>query len=351
MLPDDVTSQSLPASSHDGATAARLDEALLGGPRTRSLQELADDAGLAPEDVEAYWSWLGLPVNDAADKSYTDQDVEALAEISALVAKEELDDRSQTTLVRSMGHTTERLALWQMEALIEHMARRYDLDDTTARLLALDRIPELAPVLERQLLHAWRRQLSAVAGRLEVEFAGARGTRAEGSGQLPLPRAVGFADIVSFTKRTAGLGSAELAEFVQLFETQARDRITSAGGRVVKTIGDAVLFIADDVVTGAEVALALARAGSDSADAEVPPVRVSLTWGRVLSRFGDVFGPTVNLAARLSDLAEPGSVLLDNETASKLAHHAEFALTAIEPQEVQGIGRVEPVRLQRAYQG
>lgn len=138
---------------------------------------------------------------------------------------------------------------------------------------------------------------------------------------------------------------------MQVFETQARDRITSAGGRVVKTIGDAVLFIADDVVTGAHVALALAEAGDDSADGEVPPVRVSLTWGRVLSRFGDVFGPTVNLAARLSDLAEPGSVLLDRLTASELAADPAFALTAIEPQEVQGIGQVEPVRLQRAYQG
>lgn len=349
---DDMNPASTPATPSDKTTAARLDEALLGGPRTLSLDELAAAADLRPDDVEAYWRWLGLPVNDPAQHSYTAEDVEALSEISEFVHAEELDERSQTTLVRSMGHTTERLALWQMEALTEHMARRYDLDDTTARLLALDRIPALAPVLERQLLHAWRRQLAAVAGRLEVEFAGARGTTSdETAGQLPLPRAVGFADIVSFTKRTAGLGSAELAEFVQLFETEARDRITAAGGRVVKTIGDAVLFIADDVVTGAEVALALARAGSEDEAAQVPPVRVSLTWGRVLSRFGDVFGPTVNLAARLSDIASPGSVLLDSDTASRLAPYPAFALTAIEPQEVQGIGRVEPVRLQRAYQG
>ncbi|GII99578.1 adenylate cyclase [Sediminihabitans luteus] len=335
-------------------TAARLDEALLGGERSLSLDELAAVTELTPSDVEAYWSWLGLPVTDPSEKAFTRDDADALVDVARFVADEELDLRAQTTLVRSMGHTTERLALWQVEGLVEHMARRFGLDDTSARLLVLDRLPALAPALERQLLHAWRRQLAAVAGRFATEFSGARITPGDDGGRLPLPRAVGFADIVSFTKRTAGLGSVELAEFVQTFETEARDRITAAGGRVVKTIGDAVLFVADDVATGAEVALRLAVSGGADGgpdEAGVPPVRVSLVWGRVLSRFGDVFGTSVNLAARLTDIAEPSTVLIDRDTAAALRGDPRFALTAQPEREVQGLGVIEPVRLQRAYAG
>nr|WP_194719859.1 adenylate/guanylate cyclase domain-containing protein [Cellulosimicrobium arenosum] len=323
---------------------------MLGGPRTLTLDGLAERVGVDESRLRAYWQALGLPVTEGEEHAFTEKDARTLADVFAFAESERLDERALTTLIRSTGHTTERLVLWQVEALVEHMTRRYALDDTSARLLVLDRLPELAPVLEEQLLHAWHRQLAAVAGRFGVEFSQARAASVD-EHELPLPRAVGFADIVSFTQRTRGLGSSELAEFVQLFETSARDVITAAGGRVVKTIGDAVLYVADDVVTGAQVALGLADAGGRAADVDVPPVRVSLVWGRVLSRFGDVFGQSVNLASRLVDLSEPTTVLVDSDTARLLAHDQRFALTAQPAQEVQGLGTIEPVRLQRAYRG
>ncbi|WP_246857645.1 adenylate/guanylate cyclase domain-containing protein [Oerskovia sp. KBS0722] len=331
---------------------ADLDEALLGGPRALTVEGLAERAGLTERQVRSYWQALGLPITEQQEQMFTEDDAVALEEIYSVAEREKFDDRSLTTLIRSMGHTTERLVLWQVEALVEHMTKRFDLDDTSARLLVLDRLPDLAPVLETQLRHAWRRQLAAVAARFTVEFSEARAGDVTDSQALPLPRAVGFADIVSFTKRTAGLGSSELAEFVQLFETRARDIITAAGGRVVKTIGDAVLYVADDVATGAKVALGLAEEGERAGEGmEVPPVRVSLVWGRVLSRFGDVFGPSVNLASRLTEIAEPTTVLLDRETAALLSRDSRFALTAQPEREVQGLGVIEPVRLQWAYKG
>jgi len=334
----------------EAATEAVLDEALLGGPRTLTLEHLAQRAGVGEDRLRAYWQALGLPITEDEEHAFTELDAQALADVFAFAESERLDERALTTLIRSTGHTTERLVLWQVEALVEHVTRRFDLDDTSARLLVLDRLPELAPVLEEQLLHAWRRQLAAVAGRFAVEFSQARATAVD-EHELPLPRAVGFADIVSFTQRTRGLGSSELAEFVQAFETSARDVITAAGGRVVKTIGDAVLYVADDVATGARVALGLAEAGRSAEDVDVPPVRVSLVWGRVLSRFGDVFGPSVNLAARLVDIADPTTVLVDRDTAGMLARDPRFALTAQPEREVQGLGTIEPVRLQWAYRG
>lgn len=337
-------------------TAARLDEEILGGARRFTLSELVERTGLSRDFIESYWRWMGLPVTHPTERWFTDADEAALREIAELFADEEMDDRAQMTFVRSMGHTTERLALWHVEALVEHLARRHELDDASARILALDRLPSLAGTLGRQLEHAWRRQLSALTGRMAIEFAGARAGEHSDAHQLPLPRAVGFADIVSFTKRTAGLGSAELAEFVQRFEAGARDVITTAGGRVVKTIGDAVLFVADDVTTGAEVALGLSETtartlGTARPDEPEIPVRVGFVWGRVLSRFGDVFGPSVNLASRLTEQAEPSTVLVDTATADRLAQSSRYALTAQPERDVPGIGPLVPVRLQRAYSG
>ncbi|MEK8228432.1 hypothetical protein NKG05_23970 [Oerskovia sp. M15] len=171
--------------------------------RVLTVEGLAERAGLSETQVRSYWQALGLPITEEQEQMFTEDDAVALEEIYSVAESERFDDRSLTTLIRSMGHTTERLVLWQVEALVEHMSTRFDLDDTSARLLVLDRLPDLAPVLETQLRHAWRRQLAAVAARFAVEFSQARSSDVADAQALPLPRAVGFADIVSFTKRTA----------------------------------------------------------------------------------------------------------------------------------------------------
>lgn len=327
-----------------GSTLRRLEDQLLGGPRSLTLAQVADRLGADLDDVRLFWHTLGLPTGAPDAVAYTEDDVEVLGML--LVARDRygLSEQAAVSLVRSIGHTTDRLVLWQVEALVDHMTERYALDDTSARLVVLDRLADIAPLLERQLVHAWRRQVVAIAGRFAEEFGGTRS--AGGDDQLPLARAVGFADMVSFTTRTAGLGAHDLAEFVQAFETRARDVVTASGGRVVKTIGDAVLFVADDPRTGAGVALGLAEAfGVDSPT----PVRVGLVWGRVLSRFGDVFGSAVNVAARLTEQALPGSVMLDEASAAVVAEQVDGVV--LEPQEVRevpGLGPLRPVRLLRA---
>ncbi|MGC5167355.1 adenylate/guanylate cyclase domain-containing protein [Luteimicrobium sp. DT211] len=327
-----------------------LDDHLLGGPAARTAPEVAADLGTGVEFVHESWRALGLSAVDDDERIFTDEDVRALQEILQLADDQHLDQGTVTTLLRSTGHTMDRLVLWQAEALVGDLVEQQGLDPVAARLELLERLPVIAPVLERQLTHAWRRQLAAYAGRYAVEFSHAREQGVSGHAELRLARAVGFADIVDFTKRTAGFESIELAHFVQDFESGARDVISAAGARVVKTIGDAVLYVADNVATGAEVALGLAEAPTTRGEHGVP-VRVSLVWGRVLARFGDVFGPSVNLAARLVDIADPGSVLVDRGTAGLLADDARFALTARPGVEVQGLGAIEPVQLQRAYRG
>ena len=347
-----------------GSTVDELDSLLLGGDRTLTLRDLVKRSmpGVTVTDASLFWSTLGLPHADPDAAVFTEDDASALARITALVASGQMERRTAVTLTRALGHTSERLVLWQVEALVEDTAARYQLDDTSARLVVLDRLAEIGPLLEAQLVHSWRRHLAAMAGRIAAEFGEAHRADEIDPTALPLARAVGFADMVSFTRRTAGLGPTDLSVFVQRFETAARDVVTAAGGRVVKTIGDAVLFIADDVVTGANVALGLARVLGHELDVDaergagglaegargVTPVRVGFVQGRVLSRFGDVFGASVNIAARLTDIAEPSTVLTDTATAALLRRDARFVLAEQPARDLAGLGSISPVRVTAA---
>ena len=318
---------------------------MLGGPRQYTLDELAAHTGLTKQFITDYWLWLGLPVQLHEERWFTDSDLVALREIAHLAEAERLDEGALRSLVRSLGHTTERLAFWQFETFVENASRAHDTEDIDSRLLVLRRLPHLVGVLGHQLEHAWRRQLLAVTERYAAEFSGATSA---GPNQLPLRRAVGFADVVSFTKRTALLGPSELADFLQTFESRARDVVAAAGGRVVKTVGDAVLFIADSPQIGAEVALGLSAPNAHKPEI---PVRIGLVWGRVLSRFGDVFGPSVNLASRLTEVCNPGEVFVDAATAEVLRSHHEYALLERSSQHLEGVGEVITYRLERAQFG
>ena len=343
------------------STVGELDAELLGGARTLSARDLAERAGIDVDVVRAFWTTMGLPHADPDDPIYTERDAEAVDRAAALVREHGLDLRTVITVTRALGHTSDRLALWQVEALVEDMSERYELDDTSARLLVLDRLESLAPVLEAQLVHSYRRQLAAIAGRYAAEFGQLRGPDLD-TAALPLARAVGFADMVSFTRRTAGLGSTDLSQFVQRFEAAARDIVSAGGGRVVKTIGDAILFVADSPATGARIAIGLADTLGKELDVDretttgglfegargVTPVRVGLVWGRVLSRFGDIFGPDVNLAARLTDIADPSTVFVDESTAQVLSGDPRFVLEPRTARDLAGIGTVTPVQLRAA---
>lgn len=323
------------------AAVAALEDALLGGPRDLTLADTARAAGVGEDEVALFWQALGLPAVDPAERAFTADDAAVIGAFVRAAAAYQLSQDSGVSMVRAIGHSAERLVTWQTETVIEHLAERYGLANGDARRLLLDRLPEVSALLERGLVHAWRRHVAAIGHRVVADVR-AESAWGDASDELPLLRATGFADVVGFTTRTAELGARALADYVQGFEARARDVVTAGGGRVVKTIGDAVLFVADDPVTGARVALGLADAfgpGSSS------PVRVGLVWGRLLSRFGDVFGPSVNLAARLTDEAGPGRVLLDEATARRLGDEGGFVLEPLPEREVAGLGALRPVLL------
>jgi adenylate cyclase len=104
----------------------------------------------------------------------------------------------------------------------------------------------------------------------------------------------------------------------------------------VKMIGDEVMFVTDEPASGARIAVALAEAYAD--DETLPDVRVGLAMGPALAREGDYFGPTVNLASRIVNIAYAGSAVASDEVHEALEGHSEFGWKPLRPRRLKGIG-------------
>ncbi|MCL6424247.1 adenylate/guanylate cyclase domain-containing protein [Brachybacterium sp. JHP9] len=323
-----------------------LERVLLQGTREFSRRDLAEQQGIPERLVATYWRSLGFTPVDEDTVVFTEEDAYAIGDLVAIVEDGTLSERAFTSMSRGLGYHMGRLAMWITEALVDESKSTLGMDDAAAREHMLEMIPQMLETLETQVLYTFRRQLAAYAAR-----AGSEVLQASESGHhdevFPLHRAVGFADLVQFTRLSRTLGGAELADVVGHFEVLCRDIISVGGGRVVKTVGDEIMFLADTPEDGAQIAVSIAEALA--ADPDLPPVRLGLCWGSMFSRYGDVFGPTVNLAARLESVAEQGTVLVDAETAEAVARALPGGFREARRAEIElhGIGPVDSVVLER----
>jgi adenylate cyclase len=328
-----------------------LEYRLLGGERKLRRREVAAGAGLSLLSARKLWRALGFPNIGDEDVAFTERDQSALNTIVDLVRGGKLTEEAAISVTRAIGQMTDRMVVWQIEALVEDMVHQQGVTDAVARKRLVSELPSLVDALEEMLVYSWRRQLNAGIQRLAVRAEAGLASSEEGregdedDAPLPLARAVGFADLVSYTSLSRRMNEKTLAQLVQRFENKCAEIISVGGGRLVKTVGDEVLYIAETPAAGAEISLALCHAFTE--DEILPEARVAMVWGRILSRLGDIYGPTVNLAARLTALADPGTVLVDSMTAAALENDERFVLLPRPAEDVRGFGEIHPVQLLR----
>ena len=216
-----------------------LVEALIGRLELTSA-DVARDASIDLEDARRLWRALGFPPVPDDAKVFSRADVEIVASIRELLARHRLEPAALFQLTRLTGRSLALIADAQVSVTDQW------LPGGTADPAA---VAEFATELERLLGYAWRRHLLAALLRRAVTP-----TSAE------TPQAVGFADLVGFTTLAQVLDSTELAALIERFEAIAYEHVPERGGRIVKMIGDEVMFAVDDGVAAAEIALALAEA-------------------------------------------------------------------------------------------
>jgi adenylate cyclase len=275
-----------------------VERALLGSKRSFTRKEVADKAGVPIEVAEELWQQLGFPRTADDDVAFTKEDLKALQRTNDLISLGILTPESQAAMVRTWGRSFARLAEWQVNLLAEIAIAGEHPQERLSELM-----DTVLPRVEKLQSYVWRRHLEGAASRRLAQVAD------EGPGTTST-LAVGFVDIVGYTGQSKTMSDNDLVHWVENFENEMTRTVVDLGGRVIKTIGDEVLFVSEDPVAAAEVSLIVTERGEDDDD-EFPRVRAGVAYGEVVSRLGDVYGPTVNIAARLTSVARPGSVLVD----------------------------------------
>ena len=146
-----------------------------------------------------------------------------------------------------------------------------------------------------------------------VEAAVRRSLASRAAGSSTVHLAVGFLDLVRSTDMVQALEPDELASAIGRFEQVAIELVGARGGRVVKTIGDEVMFVLPSAADACDTALDLRDAVA--ADAQLPEIRGGIAIGDLVRGYGDYYGPEVNVAARIVRLADPGCVVVTAEVA------------------------------------
>ncbi|HEY6534032.1 MAG TPA: adenylate/guanylate cyclase domain-containing protein [Acidimicrobiales bacterium] len=319
------------SSEVDVEAIARVLEPFIGEIEARfTLDEVAERYDLDGDTLRRQWRALGFPDPRPGEKVVSEWEAEVLGRVVEAFFVEARDEAISTHVSRVMASALDRVASAQIDALV----RRAPVvkDDPSARV----RVARSSALTPRMLELVWRRRLAVEAQRRLLRTSASTG----------VPVCVGFADMVGFTVQTERLDVEALANVVERFEAIAYGVVHSHGGRVVKTIGDEVMFVNDDVVECCRTALELARRYRD--DDALSDVRVGLANGLVLERDGDVFGHPVNLASRIVSSTFPGLVVVSADVHDAVQDVEEFAFAALRSQFLKDIGQVPLWRMYSA---
>jgi adenylate cyclase len=276
-----------------------LDLAMRPAGETQELNAFAELSDLDSDLVHRLWLALGLPEDRTLPVRVTPDAAEALRLITAMTTL--LGEDVVLALARVIGSSVARMT----EALAGAFRVGIEVPQRMTGIPYSQVVDDYTTVV-RYLLPSFLEAVEAVFRRHLVVVSYQLWSTDVDRAAVTLERTVGFADLVGSTDVLHTQSVKEMAEMVRQFEEQAWDLVSRAGGRVVKLIGDEAMFVIEDPGRACDVGLGLVEASPN-------PVRVGLAHGPVVGLWGDYYGETVNLAARLVQTATP-STLVVSET-------------------------------------
>ncbi|MEA2211147.1 MAG: adenylate cyclase [Solirubrobacteraceae bacterium] len=302
---------------------------VLGG--THTAKEIEQETGLPAATMIRIRRLLGLPKPDPDDRVFSDEDIEA-ARSTKMFLDAGFDEERISEVTRVLGEAMGRLTATITAAFVETFLEPGDSEDAVALRfagLAEQLTPATAPILTAGFKAHLRDSVQrGMLGREELE-AGDLG----GSQEL----AVCFADLVGFTRLG---GQVEVRELGTVAGELARlaASLTEPPVRLIKTIGDAAMFVSPDPEPLISVALELVEAFEER---ELPSLRAGIAYGPALIRAGDYYGNSVNLASRVTGVARPGSVLCTKEVQD--AAQDAFAWSSAGKHKLKGVAGPTPL--------
>jgi len=317
-----------------------------GNPLEYDLEGVYRLVGIEPpslqrSDVEAlagvdsarsvrWWRAMGFPEVTPGEIAFGTEDVDIVRRLDTMIAAGAMSDDDVARLARLMGASFSRLVEAQLAVMPALLATipAGQID----RSGALDRIDgdvesDAIGFVESTMSYVWRRHLlAALAQSMSV-------------GEDDGLRTVGFADLSGFSQISKKASAEEITEIVEIFETAAFDVVSAHTGRVVKLIGDEVMFVAESFDDAIEISLDLiSRLRPVEA---LPPVHCGIATGPTVLVGGDVFGQTVNLASRLTDQARPDSVVVTRRDGQHLLDRDDLDVRAPHRSlDLKGVGRM-----------
>jgi adenylate cyclase len=307
------------------------------------LEAVTAGTGVDAATVVLLWRTLGYPVPRPGELAFTETDFAILGELGRLMEDNTANADLLVQLSRVIGSAMARVASSQVDVISARVSGSPQRGSVAGMAVTDEQIVEsagaLLPIVPGVLEATWRRHLlAAIRRRLSIVE----------TGQGPVG-VVGFADLVGYTAISQQVDDDELAAIVDQFEQLAFDAVTEYGGRVVKMIGDEVMFTVESPAAAAEIALALAE-GTRGTD-DLSELRVGMAYGPLLERESDLYGPTVNLASRVTAVAFPGTIVVGEALRDELAGVPGYRLRAMRPRHLKDLGRVPLWVLRRSAPG
>lgn len=309
-----------------------VEQVLRPGPRL-TRRELGWRTGVDDDLLVRLRQAGGLPDPGIDNASYTEADVVAVRAFERLALL--LGEHVALQLMRVVGAALARVAEATLSAYARNVAaplRAHDDGAGDADIVAARAFTELAmtlPELGRALDVLLRHHLDHAM----QELAATASTEHPNSDVLVVT--VGFVDLVGSTAWARSLPVEELAAALGRFAALANAVATRRGARVVKLIGDEVMFVASDPAVACGAALELVDACAATRD--LPPLRGGIATGAVVARDGDYHGEVVHLASRLVKEADPHRVVVDAATARRVgARDPDVAFHGLGPRWLRG---------------